>query len=43
LIFPDKFLRDVEKTNIPILLVFETVFRVTSMGTYNKYAPIDAP
>jgi hypothetical protein len=36
-------IRDVEKTNIPILLVFESVFRVASMGTYDKYAPIDAP
>jgi molybdopterin-biosynthesis enzyme MoeA-like protein len=36
-------LRGVEKTNIPILLVCESVFRVASMGTDNRYAPIDAP
>ena len=36
-------LRDVEKINIPILLVYESVFRVASMGTDNRYAPIDAP
>jgi hypothetical protein len=29
--------------NVPILLVFESVFRVASMGTYNEYAPMDAP
>jgi len=36
-------MREVEETNAPILLVFESVFRVASMGVYNKYAPIDAP
>jgi hypothetical protein len=29
--------------NVPILLVFESVFRVASMGTDNEYAPMDAP
>ena len=29
--------------NIPISLVYESVFRVASMGTDNRYAPIDAP
>jgi hypothetical protein len=33
--------RDEEETNIPILLVFESVFVVSSMGTDNKYAPIE--
>jgi hypothetical protein len=36
-------LRDEEETNVPILLVFESVFGVASMGTDNKYAPIEAP
>jgi hypothetical protein len=36
-------LRDEEETNLPILLVFESVFGVASMGTDNKYAPIEAP
>jgi hypothetical protein len=36
-------LRDEEETNVPILLVFESVFGVASMGTYNQYAPIEAP
>ena len=35
--------RDEEETNEPILLVFESVFGVASMGTYNQYAPIEAP
>ena len=31
--------RDEEKTNTPILLVFESVFRVASMGAYNNDWP----
>jgi hypothetical protein len=34
--------RDEENTNVPILLVFESVFSVVSRGTYNKYAPLEA-
>jgi hypothetical protein len=40
---PFTVLRDEKETDIPILLVFESVFGVASMGTDNKYAPIDAP
>jgi hypothetical protein len=36
-------IRDTKETNAPILLVFESVFTVASMGTYNEYAPIEAP
>jgi hypothetical protein len=36
-------LRLVEKNNSPILLVFAPVYGVASTGTYNKYAPADAP
>jgi hypothetical protein len=32
-----------EGINATILLVFESVFGVASMDTYNEYAPIDAP
>jgi hypothetical protein len=36
-------LRLVEKNNSPILLVFASVYGVTSTGTYNEYAPAEAP
>ena len=36
-------LRAEEGINATILLAFESVFGVASMGTYNTYAPIDAP
>jgi hypothetical protein len=36
-------IRLAEKNNAPILLVFAPVYGVASTGTYNKYAPADAP
>jgi hypothetical protein len=35
--------RDEQGTNIPILLVFESVFGGPAMGTDNEYAPIAGP
>jgi hypothetical protein len=43
MIFLRYVLRDEEETDIPILLVLESVFGVASVGTDNTYAPIDAP